>query len=165
LNHQLNVDRNQDRSILRSCLSLPLLQRGIRWLLAGMFIYAGVVKLVDPQRVAEIVSGFGLLPDALIFPTAVLLPILELGAGAGLLFTVRGSLALIAAMLLLFMAVLGYGIHLGLDIDCGCFGPEDPEQAYKGLKIALIRDAVMMVAVGFLYWSNGRARWRAGCIK
>lgn len=162
MNHQLNVDKSQYRSVLRFCLSLPVLQRGIRWLLAGMFIYAGVVKLVDPQRFTEIVSGFGLLPDALIFPAAGLLPILELGAGVGLLFAVRGSLAAIAAMLLLFMAVLGHGIHLGLDIDCGCFGPEDPEQAYKGLKIALVRDAVMMAAVVFLYWSHGRARWRAG---
>lgn len=78
------------------------------------------------------------------------------------MFALRGSLAVIAAMLVFFMVVLGYGIRLGLDIDCGCFGPDDPEQAYKGLKSALVRDAVLMVAVLFLYWSRGRTPLRAG---
>lgn len=142
--------------------SLPLAERGIRWLLAGIFTYSGAIKLMDPHRFAEILSGFGLLPDALLFPAALLLPILELVAGVGLAFGLRGSLAAIAAMLVLFMAVLVYGIHLGLDIDCGCFGPEDPEQAYKGLKNALFRDGIMTAAVLFLYWSRGRTRWRAG---
>ena len=98
-------------------------------MLSGIFIYSGLMKLMDPQRFAEIISVFGLLPHALIFPAAILLPILEVAAGVGLVFSLRGSLAAITAMLALFMAVLVYGIHLGLDIDCGCFGPEDPEQA------------------------------------
>jgi hypothetical protein len=65
-------------------------------------------------------------------------------------------------MLVLFMTVLVYGINLGLDIDCGCFGPEDPELAYKGLKTALARDMVMMTGVMFLYWSRGRSRLETG---
>jgi len=65
-------------------------------------------------------------------------------------------------MLLMFIAVLIYGIHLGLDIDCGCFGPEDPEQAYKGLKVALVRDAVMMAALVFIYWGRARTQSWAG---
>lgn len=150
---------------LRLRLTLPVVERCARWLLAAVFVFSGVVKLADPQRFAEIVSGFGLLPDGLLFPTAVLLPVAELVAGVGLFFAVRGSLAAIAAMLLVFMTVLGYGIHLGLDIDCGCFGPEDPEQAYKGLKVALARDALMMATVFFLYWSRGRAQQRAGRLK
>ena len=41
----------------------------------------------------------------------------------------------------LFMAILGYGISMGLDVDCGCFGPEDPEsKAFHGLRAALYRD-------------------------
>lgn len=136
--------------------SLPIAERSIRWLLAGIFTYSGAIKLMDPHRFAEILSGFGLLPEVLVFPVALLLPILELIAGVGLAFGLRGSLTAITAMLILFMAVLVYGIHLGLDIDCGCFGPEDPEQAYKGLKSALVRDTAMMAGVLFLYWSRGR---------
>jgi len=101
----------------------------------------------------------------LVFPAALLLPALEVVAGTGIFFAVRGSLALIAGMLILFMAVLLYGIHLGLDIDCGCFGPEDPEQAYKSLRVALARDTVMMAAVLFVYWRRGLVRWRTGRLK
>lgn len=145
-----------------ACLSYPVVERGISWLLSGIFIYSGLMKLIDPQRFAEVISGFGLLPHALIFPAAILLPILEVVAGVGLVFSLRGSLAAMTTMLTLFMAILWYGIHLGLDIDCGCFGPEDPEQAYKGLKTALARDMVMMTAVIFLYWSRGRSRLKTG---
>lgn len=139
----------------------PVVECAVRWVLAGVFVYSGVVKLADPSRFAEIIAGFGLLPDVLIFPLALLLPVIELVAGIGLVFALPGSLSAIALMLLIFIAVLLYGIHLGLDIDCGCFGPEDPEQAYKGLKAALARDALMMAAVLFVYWNRVRTRRRS----
>jgi hypothetical protein len=48
---------------------------------------------------------------------------------------------------------------LGLDIDCGCFGPEDPEsRAYGGLRTALYRDLAMAAGVAYLYWWR---RWNA----
>jgi uncharacterized membrane protein YphA (DoxX/SURF4 family) len=147
---------------LHNWLTLAVAERGLRWTLAGIFLTSGLVKLADPARFATVIAGFGLLPEELVFPAAFFLPALEVVAGTGIFFAVRGSLALIAGMLLLFMAVLLYGIHLGLDIDCGCFGPEDPEQAYKGLRVALVRDAVMMAAVVFICWSRGRGRWRSG---
>jgi len=140
----------------------PVLELIVRLVLAGIFIYSGGNKLMGPAAFAEIVGGFGLLPDALVTPAAVILPVVEMVAGVGLVFAIRGSLSVVTALLVLFIAVLVYGIHIGLDIDCGCFGPEDPEQAYKGLKAALARDAVMMAAVVFIYWSRGRARLGAG---
>ena len=146
----------------RACLRLSVVERAVRWPLAGIFLYSGIVKLLDPTAFAVVIGGFGLLPKAMIDPTALALPILEMAAGLGLLFSIRGSLAAIAGMLLVFIVVLIYGIHLGLDLDCGCFGPEDPEQAYKGLKPALVRDVVMMAAVLFLYWSRDRTGWRGG---
>ncbi len=126
--------------------------RCIRWALALVFLFSGVMKLVDPPRFAQIIAGFGLLPPFLLMPTAILLPLVEIIAGIGLLLNKCWSLAAIAVMLVLFMAVLAYGIYLGLDIDCGCFGPGDPEQAYKGLKTALLRDLLMTSALIGLYW-------------
>lgn len=114
--------------------------------------------MLDPERFTVIIAGFGLLPETLIRPAAIGLPLAELLSGIGLIFAVRGCLTAIALMLVLFMAVLAWGIHLGLDIDCGCFGPEDPEQAYKGLKAALMRDTAMMLAVLVVYWQNGKAQ-------
>ena len=130
----------------------------LRCIIGGLFAYSGVVKLMDVERFAVIIAGFGLLPRELLHPVAILLPLTEFFSGLGLIFAIRGCLTVIALMLVLFMAVLSWGIHLGLDIDCGCFGPEDPEQAYKGLKAALRRDVVMMATVLTIYWQSWRAQ-------
>jgi len=75
------------------------------------------------------------------------------------LLDIRGSLAIVSGMLVLFMAILLYGIQLGLDIDCGCFGPHDPEsRAFHSLRPALYRDFVMMAGVIYLYvWRRVRS--------
>lgn len=143
-------------------LSPRRIARLLRWALAVVFLYSGLVKVLDPQRFAAVIAGFGLLPHDLVYPFALLLPVAEIAIGLGTLFAVRGSLTALTALLLVFMAALAWGIHLGLDIDCGCFGPEDPEQAYKGLKAALLRDFFLLAAVLFVLWSSDRNHWRTG---
>lgn len=126
------------------------LDRVGRWILAIVFLYAGVPKLADPQLFATIIGAYGLLPDSLLLPVAVLLPLAEVAAALLLFCGRREGLWLSAFMILLFLCVLGYGIFLGLDIDCGCFGPEDPEHAaFSGLRGSFIRD--LMLCIPLLY--------------
>lgn len=126
--------------------------RLIRWGLALVFLYAGASKLADPEAFAIIIAAYGLVPETLLMPLAIALPALEVVSAAALLVDLRGSLATIAVLLILFMLVLGYGIWMGLDIDCGCFAPEDPEgRAYAGLRPALYRDCVLAAGVLLLY--------------
>ena len=75
--------------------------RLIRWTLGGVFIYAGSLKLVSPVEFALMIDSFGLVPELLIMPVALLLPIVEVTAGIGLLFDVKGSLSIIAGLLTL----------------------------------------------------------------
>jgi uncharacterized membrane protein YphA (DoxX/SURF4 family) len=125
----------------------------VRSLLGLLFLYAGILKLGDLQNFAAVINDFGLLPETLVWPVAVMLPLVELLAALGLLLDLRGALAALVILLLLFIAVLAYGILLGLDIDCGCFGPEDPEaQVYGSLHSSLTRDAAMMTGAVYLYW-------------
>jgi uncharacterized membrane protein YphA (DoxX/SURF4 family) len=120
--------------------------------LGGIFIFAGGTKLLAPEIFAVLIEAYGIVPDVLLLAVAIGLPLLEVIAGIGILFDIRGSLAAIAGLLVLFMAVLGYGIWMGLDVDCGCFSPEDPEaEAFHGLKLSFYRDLVMMAGVFFLY--------------
>ena len=137
--------------------------RGVRTILSAIFLWAGVVKILDPDSFAIILEAFNLLPNAWIMPVTVGLPALEILAAIGLLFDVRGSLTTVAGLLLLFLAILSYGIWLGLDIDCGCFGPGDPEgEAYKGLRPALYRDVAMLLGVVYLYvWRVRRSSIRS----
>ena len=111
-----------------------------------------------PQIFAVLIDAYGIVPEDLLMPVAVMLPTLEALAGVGILFDIRGSLAVIAGLLILFVALLGYGIWMGLDVDCGCFGSEEPEaEAFHGLRLALYRDMVMLTAVIFLYgWRRYR---------
>lgn len=123
-----------------------------RWILGGIFVYAGSVKLLEPKIFAVLIEAYGILPENLLMPVAVVLPVLEVAAGIGLLFDVEGSLSVVAALLGLFIVILGYGIWMGLDLDCGCFGLEDPEsEAFHGLKISLYRDVAMLLGIVLLY--------------
>ena len=125
----------------------------LRVALGGIFIYAGVVKLFQAQAFARSLSQFDLLPDTLVPMVALGLPALELLAGIGLVLQVRGSLAVISSLLLIFLAVLGYAILLDLDIDCGCFLLEEIG-ARNSVKAAFWRDLVMVAATLFLFWAR-----------
>lgn len=149
-------------SRLSAVLLSVLPYRVIRVTLALIFLWSGLVKLAGPTSFAVIIASYGLIPDSWNLPTAVLLAALEALVGFALLLDIRGSLAAVAALLVMFTAILGYGIRLGLDIDCGCFGPEDPEAAaYQGLRAALRRDAVMGCGVIYLYLWRLRRGWKA----
>ena len=123
-----------------------------RWILAAIFLYAGSAKLLEPGTFAVLIEAFGLLPEHLIMPLAIGLSVLEIIAGLGLLFDIRGFLSVITVLLALFIAVLAYGLWMGLDVDCGCFGPEDPEaEAFHALGLSFYRDLLMLAGVGFMY--------------
>ncbi|NDV22419.1 MauE/DoxX family redox-associated membrane protein [Desulfovibrio sp. JC022] len=125
----------------------------LRCLLAAVFLYAGVGKLLDVQGFATVISGYGLLPGQLNYVAAVVLPLAEILIAVGLLWDVKGSLSSYSVLLLVFMAVLAHGINMGLDVDCGCFAPDDPEgEAYHSLREALLRDAFLLVGCGYLYF-------------
>ena len=131
----------------------------VRTALALAFLAAGIVKIQNPMTFAVTVDAFGILPGPLVLPTAFVLPVLEILGAAALLFDIRGSLGLITLMLLVFITVLAWGLHMGLDIDCGCYGPGDPEaEAFSGIRSALRRDLLMLACAAALYaW-----RWFLG---
>jgi uncharacterized membrane protein YphA (DoxX/SURF4 family) len=146
--------------------TMDWLYRLCRWTIGGIFIYAGGTKLLEPKIFAVLIDAYGIVPEGLLMPVAIALTLLEVIAGIGLLFDIRGSLALITGLLVLFMVVLGYGIWMGLDVDCGCFGPEDPEaEAFHGLRLSLFRDLLMMTGVICIYgWRRYRAIRPAGAM-
>jgi len=146
-------------STVRDFILSAWLYRVVRVLYALLFLYAGVKKLLNPGAFATVIEAFGLVPDILIMPVAVVLPVLEILAAIGLILDVRSSLAAVAGLLLFFLAVVSYGIWMGLDIDCGCFGLGDPEgEAYKSLRPAFYRNIALLTGIVYLYyWRFNRA--------
>lgn len=128
-----------------------------------VFVWAGVVKLAAPKAFARMVSGYGLVPPDLLVPFALGLPVVELLAGVGLVFDVRGSLRTIAGLLLMFLAVLGYAILNGMAVDCGCFSLEEIH-AQNGLRTAFFRDLGLMIPTVYLFVWRRLRMCRAGSL-
>jgi uncharacterized membrane protein YphA (DoxX/SURF4 family) len=158
------MDRKRGYAIIerfRAIIFSKGLYGTVRIILALLFLYGGAIKLVDPKAFARVISAYSLVPEALLPFVAVGLPLLETLAGLALLGDRRGSLAVIAGLLMLFLAVLGYGIIQGLDADCGCFGADDIARR-DGLQQAFFRDLLLAaIVVPFLYLSR-RVRARTG---
>ncbi len=133
--------------------ALLWLDRLGRWIISLIFIVAAVPKLLDIHGFAAIIDAYAVLPNSLLVPTAIVLPVLEIIFAVGLLLNYWQCKIGIGLMLLFFIVLLSYSIWQGLDIDCGCFGPEDPEHlAFRGLRVALVRDIVMLIPLAYSLW-------------
>ena len=134
-------------------------ERMVRMGLGGVFIAAGALKLSAPREFARVIEAYGIVPDPLLAFVAIGLPALEVLAGLGLLFGVRGSLGVILGLLVTFVGVLAFAVLMDLEVDCGCFSTEELDKR-AGLRWALARDFLMIGAAGFLYWRNRRVALR-----
>jgi rhodanese-related sulfurtransferase len=103
------------------------------------------------EAFAETIASYRLVPEGLLVPVAIGLPVLEVAAGAGLIWDVKGSLGVITALLAIFILVLWFGILKDLDIDCGCFSPSELKE-HDGLRQAMYRDFWMVGAAAYLFW-------------
>ena len=141
----------------RILLNLKNIMRKLSWLsrivLAAVLLYGGLPKLFAPVGFAELISAYGILPDPLVFPAAIILPLGEVLTAIGLLLNYRWAMISAILLLCLFIVVLSFGISLGLDIDCGCFGPEDHEHGLaSSLEAARLRDLVFLVPAAYVSW-------------
>jgi uncharacterized membrane protein YphA (DoxX/SURF4 family) len=148
---------------IKKILLSPKLDLIIRLVIGSVFIYAGFIKLIDPKAFAKVISQFDIVPDILLPAIAIGLPAAELLAGIGLILNIRGSLAVIFNLLVVFIMVLGYGIFNNMDIDCGCFSTEEIN-ARNSLKQALFRDLSMIVAACYLY-VNKRIKYETNPVR
>jgi len=104
-------------------------RQALGWLLGGIFIYSGIVKLLHPAVFAEILRAYRLLPEFAVYPAAILIPGWELGAGIALLAPGwrRPGAVIVMGLCALFLAAMGSAKARGLDIACGCFGAADAQ--------------------------------------
>lgn len=132
---------------------LSILEVMARWGVGLIFVYAAVPKLLDVEGFSRTVDAYGLVPDVLVAAVAVLLPLSEIVIATGLFIKKKIAVYSSLGLLFLFMVVLGYAIWMGYDIDCGCFGSDDPEYtAFNGLKFAFARDVLLAMFLLFVLW-------------
>jgi len=138
-------------SIFHQILTHPWFERVVRFTLAVVFVYGGVIKLFAPKAFAATISTYHIVPEPLLPVMAIGLPLIETTAGLALLFGRTGGLHIITGLLVMFVFVLGYGILTDLNVDCGCFGAEELDKR-AGLRAAFYRDLVLIgLVVPYLY--------------
>jgi uncharacterized membrane protein YphA (DoxX/SURF4 family) len=137
---ELSVKQSNYRRFVNFCARLCL---GL------VFIVAAVSKSLDLNHFAQQVGDFGLVYDSLVMPTAWAIVLAELLVGISLVFQRWGSLASAIALLLLFIGVLTYGIALGLDVECGCFGVA----VHVSLGSQLLTDFGLLSICAIIYWT------------
>jgi putative oxidoreductase len=101
-------------------------------LVGAVFVFAGLTKIidlqpvrfVDPMDFARDIDNYKILPWTISVWLAVYLPWLEIICGIALIFRrlYSGALALVLALMLVFIGGSIAAKARGIDITCGCFG-------------------------------------------
>jgi len=101
-----------------------IIWRILDFVLAGIFIYAGALKAIDPVQFASDIDNYKILPWPVSVALAFYLPWLEIFCALALVFRFlyRGALSILMVLIVTFtLATIAARVR-GLDITCGCFG-------------------------------------------
>jgi putative oxidoreductase len=126
--------------------------------IAAIFIYAGVLKALDPVQLAHDIDHYKILPWTVGVGLAFYLPWLEIFCGLALIFRLfyRGALSILTALVVIFLVATIAAKARGLDITCGCFGHASQNWSFP---THLALDLAILVALAVLcYCSIARAR-------
>jgi len=133
----------------------------VRLLLAGMLIFAGILKIQDNSALFETVAYITWLPLGLKSLTIDLLPWVEVLVGFFLLTFMfdKITLPVNALIYLTFFIFAIYGFSTGIEGDCGCFGDLD-DDSLAGMLLGssfgwtmTIRNGIFVTMAGFLFWN------------
>jgi len=127
-------------------------------IIAAVFIYAGVLKILDPVQFAHDIDHYNILPWTVGVALAFYLPWLEIFCGLALIFRIfyQGALSILTALVVIFLVATIAAKARGLDITCGCFGHASQNWSFPAhLALDL---AILGVLVILCFCSLARAR-------
>src|SRR6476620_10196948 len=128
------LDSSARRSVRQTVLAL-------RVILAGIFLYSGLIKASASAQFAIALAPFTLVPETWIRPLSILLPLSEIAAGLLILVspTKHIGAGLIFLLCVLFAMGLSWALANGIIVSCSCFGHDDQPSAMK-MMLTLGRD-------------------------
>jgi putative oxidoreductase len=137
---------------------MKLFWRIIDLVVAGVFIYAGVLKAIDPVRFAMDIDNYKMLPWSVAVALAFYLPWLEIFCGIALIVrrVYRGGLSILIALTLVFLIATIAAKIRGLDITCGCFGHASQHWSFP--QHMLVDLSILVALAGLLANELIRAR-------
>ena len=133
------------------------LWRILDFAVAGIFIYAGALKAIDPVQFASDIDNYKILPWPVSVALAFYLPWLEIFCALGLVFRFlyRGALSILSASIVVFtLATIAAKVR-GLDITCGCFGHASQHWSFPS---HLATNLAILAALLALFFAHARKR-------
>jgi uncharacterized membrane protein YphA (DoxX/SURF4 family) len=130
-----------------------------RFILGGLFIYASISKIVHPYAFAKIIYNYQLLPETLIYISAVVLPWVEMISGLFLVAGIfkRTSAIILSSLLFIFIIAISTNLIRGLNFDCGCFTTAVTKSGSDPVGL-LIRDTLMLIPAGVIIFASSFKR-------
>jgi putative oxidoreductase len=155
-----------------------VLSRILGFVLAAVFIFAGLTKILDldrliadlqhlrfgaafmdlrqlslnnPGEFASDIDNFKILPWPVSVALAFYLPWLEIFCGFSLVFRFfyRGALSILTALILVFTLSIIAAKVRGLDITCGCFGHASQHWSFPAHLVTNLAILAALLALGF----------------
>ncbi|HEU4520696.1 MAG TPA: MauE/DoxX family redox-associated membrane protein [Thermoanaerobaculia bacterium] len=147
----------------REALTHPWLTVRVQIALGAIFVAAALPKIADPPGFAHMIYNYRILPGPLVNISALVMPWLELLAGAALILGVWKTAArnIIAALLVVFLIAITFNLMRDNAIDCGCFdlsaAGKTHEERLHDMRMVILRDIGMLLMWAQLWWANRRA--------
>jgi len=147
----MDTGRSSKGNPVSTILDNPRFLHILRWIIAGIFLYAGIRKIQAPEAFADSIATFQLLPKELINLLALGLPPFEIIVAVLLLtdWKKREAAFSILVTCIIFTLALTQGLLRGLPIDCGCMGSGEPSTWHTGL--SLTRDLLLLSTAWIVY--------------
>lgn len=127
----------------------------VKWVLlvgpAGLFFYAGIVKVWDPVSFMQSVETYRLFPHSLAVVATYYVPALEVVCAVGLVlpFVRRGAWWALTLLMVSFILMVTISWARGIDIHCGCFKPSQDPSSYTWLFVRDFSILAWMLFLGF----------------
>ena len=151
---------------LKAVMTHPYLALVLRLYIAGLFVYAGMVKINYTAEFAETIASYRMVPYWGVHPMAITMPWIELIVGIMLVcgIRVRSAIAVTGAFLVMFTVGIAVNLIWKAPIDCGCFHTLGDTISWKTLMrdLTWIAMAVHVYCYDRIFRLERKIEWIAG---
>jgi uncharacterized membrane protein YphA (DoxX/SURF4 family) len=142
------------------CLREMIHNKSVLWVfrvvVGGVFIWAGLLKILDPLEFAQNIANYRVFSRDLSLLIALVLPWFEVLCGILVILGIFRSTSslLLSGLLSVFLVLITVTILRGLDVDCGCFGSIGRHVDYR----LLLTDIILLYLTLNIFVSSLRSR-------
>lgn len=131
-----------------------------RFILGGLLVFAGILKMQDNSALFEAVAYITWLPLGFKSFVIDVLPYVEILVGGLMAFSLFSKIVdpIATCIYLTFFIFAIYGLNQGMEGDCGCFGELDKSSLIGSLLGSefgwrmVIRNGIFLLMAAFLFW-------------